>query len=172
MVLLALLITASVPTSDASVNPLDQAKDGSVQCYMPDDQRKTCRSIAAYVPTDNATYANKATVLISNKGPVILETVTPVKLKAGAICGSIREDDIRSGKLYIAHRLLATVEAAPLLARLAQSSKWLETIEICTTYTPTKDGMVAKVAYDGVYQEKSDQRVKWIRPSDGYSVVP
>ena len=172
MALLALLVAASAPTNYASVNPLDPAKDGSVQCYMPDDQRRTCHSIAAYVPIDKSTYANQAAVLISKDGPVILETVTPVTLKAGAICGFIRGEDIRSGKLYIAQRLLPPVEATPLLAQLAQSAKWLEDIEICTSYISTKDGLTAKVSYDGAYQENSDQRVKWIRPGDGYSVAP
>jgi len=174
MMLLAVVmmaLTASASAS-ASVDPLDPAKGGNVQCYMPDEQRRTCRSIASFVQINSSTYANKAMVLIAKEGPVILETVTPVILKAGAVCGFIRGEDIRAGKLYIAQGLLPASKATPLLAQLAQSSSWINGVEICTTYVPTKDGLTAKVAYDGEYQENSDQRVKWVRPGDGYSVAP
>jgi hypothetical protein len=172
MILVALLIVASTASVGASEDPLDPAKGGSVQCYMPDEGRRTCRSIASYVPIDSGTYANKAMVLIAREGPIILETVTPVTLKAGAVCGFIREEDIRAGKLYVGRGLLPASKASPLLEQLAHSSSWAKDMEICTTYVPTRDGLIAKVAYDGDYQKNSDQHVKWVRPSDGYSVAP
>ena len=176
MILIALLMATATATATAtagaSADPLKPAKCGSVQCYMPDEGRRTCRSIASYVPINSNTYSNKAMVLIAREGPIILATVTPVTLKAGAVCGFIREEDIRAAKLYVGQGVLPASKATPLLEQLARSSIWAKGMEICTTYVPTKDGLIAKVAYDGDYQENSDQRVKWIRPSDGYSVAP
>lgn len=172
--MLLALLTLAVPTAvtDAAVNPLADAKNGSLQCYQPDDQRRTCRSIASYVPTGEATYVNKATVLLSTAGRITLETTTPVTIRVGAVCGFIRAEDVRAGKLRVADRLLPDAEAAPLLAQVMQSMSGLMGQEICTSYVQTVGGFTAKATMNGVYQASADQRVKWVQPSEGYSVAP
>ncbi len=173
MTLFALLaIAASTSIADLPSNPLTKAKDGSVQCYEPDDQRRTCRSIASYVATGETTYNNKAVVLISNNGPVTLETITPVIIKVGAVCGFIRAEDISAGKLRVSGKLLSDTEAAPLLVKVAQLMSGMIGKEICTSYVQTANGLTAKATINGVYEANADQRMKWIQPSAGYSVAP
>lgn len=172
MLFALLALTASTATADASVNPLQEARNGSVQCYQPDDQQRTCRSIASYVPRGEAKYANKAVVLLSPNGPVILETITPVTIKSGAVCGFIQAEDVRAGKLHLGGRLLPHAEAAPLLGQVVQSMSGIIGQEICTSYVQTADGLIAKATMNGVYQASADQRVKWVQPANGYSVAP
>lgn len=172
MLFALLALTASTASADTSMNPLQEARNGSVQCYQPDDQQRTCRSIASYVPTGETTYANKAVVLLSPNGPVILETITPVTIRAGAVCGFIRAEDVRAGKLHVAGRLLTDAEAAPMLGQVVQSMSGIMGQEICTSYVQTADGLTAKATMNGVYQAGADQRVKWVQPADGYSVTP
>jgi hypothetical protein len=44
--------------------------------------------------------------------------------------------------------------------------------EICTTYVSVPGGLVAKVTIAGSYRADADQRVRWVKPSDGYQVAP
>jgi hypothetical protein len=44
--------------------------------------------------------------------------------------------------------------------------------EICTRYEPAAGGLVAKEWIDGLYRADADQRVRWVSPSEGYSVSP
>ena len=172
LILGAIALAVSGAPSIVSVNPLALAADGKVQCYQPDDQKRTCRSIAAYQRRGDGTYANTAIVLISTAGPVTLETITPVTVKAGAVCGSIRPEDINAGKLRVADRILSNSEAAPVLARIALSMASLINKEICTSYVQSAGGLTAKATIEGVYRSDADQRVKWVQPGDGYTVSP
>lgn len=171
LILVVLAMAASEASPVAPMDPL-AAADGKVECYQPDDEKRTCRSIASYQRTNDQTYANTAIVLVSSAGPVTLETVTPVAVKAGAVCGSIRADDIGAGKLRVAGRLLPEAEAAPVLSQIAESMAPLIDREICTSYEPSEAGLTAKATIAGVYQADADQRVKWVAPDEGYVVAP
>jgi hypothetical protein len=168
-VLIALAASASgVP----SIDPLSPAASGQVQCYQPDEQKKTCRSIASYRAVGRSTYSNTAVVLLSEAPPVILETTAPVTVRQGAVCGAIRAEDIAAGKLRVSGRLFDDVEAAPLLARVAEAMKALINKQICTSYEASGDGLTARASIDGRYRADMDQRVKWVHPGDGYKVAP
>lgn len=167
-----MVLAVSGASSIGPENPLAPAAAGQVQCYQPDDRKRTCRSIASYQRRDDGTYANTAVVLLSSAGPVTLETITPVTVKAGAVCGSIRAENINAGKLRIADRLLPDSEAAPILVRIVQSMAPLINKEICTSYEQSADGLTAKATIAGVYRSDADQRVGWVQPSDGYTVAP
>jgi len=162
---------AGAPTA-VPENPLARASSGEVQCYQPDEKRRTCRSIAAYRRLNDGRYANTATVLLASAGPVVLETITPVTVRAGAVCGSIRAEDISAGKLRISNRLLTDDEAAPILARVAQSMAPMINKEICTAYVQSGNGITAKATIGGEYRADTDQKVAWIKPDDGYTVAP
>jgi hypothetical protein len=171
MILMAMAFTASKVTV-ALGNPLAPAMRGQMQCHQPDDKRRTCRSIATYTRDSIGSYSNKAIVLISSAGPVTLETVTPVTVEAGAVCGSIRAEDIMQGKLRVADRLLSDEEAKPVLLRVSQSMTPVMGKRICTSYVTAQTGVIAKASIDGVYRAESDQTVKWVQPADGYVVAP
>lgn len=165
------LLTAASAASPA-IDPLLPAQSGEMQCYEPDEARKTCRSLASYDKRDASSYDNRAIVLISPSEPVVLETVTPVTIQAGAVCGAIRPEDIQNGKLTISGRVLSADQAAPVLSRIADAMKPIMGKRICTTYVHEKDALIAHATINGVAQPDMDQTVKWVKPSDGYSVAP
>lgn len=144
MLLFALAAFATSAGNAAAANPLAAVARGLVQCHAPDDQKRTCRSIASYEPTGGATFVNRATVLVSVAGPIVLETSTPVAIKAGAVCGSIRADDISAGHVRIAGRQATKDEAAPVLALVSRSMAALINKEICTSYVQTAAGLTGR----------------------------
>ena len=169
---MVLAMLSMSPTAMPAADPLEPAHSRQLQCYEPNEERKTCRSLASYKRLSDNRYTNTALVLISAAGPATLETETPVEVKSGAVCGAIRRDDILKGKLVVGGRALPPNEASPILAQIAQSMASVEGKEICTRYVPAAAGSTAKVSIDGAYQATMDQRVKWVKLSDGYSVSP
>jgi hypothetical protein len=148
------------------------ASDGFVQCYEPDDSKKTCHSIAIYKAKGDGTYANTAIVLLAPHQAVTLETVTLVQIKNEAVCGFVRNNDLLTGKLRLSGQLLPDDRAAPILAKIAAAYTPFLDKEICTEYVAGADGLIAKVRIEGSTSPVPDQRVKWVRPADGYIVAP
>jgi predicted regulator of Ras-like GTPase activity (Roadblock/LC7/MglB family) len=166
------LLGALAASAEITDNPLLPAETGSVQCFDPNEQARTCRSISAYRALGDGRYSNIGTVLISRVSSMTLETTTQVEVKKGAVCGLITAEEVRTGTLRMAGRELGTVEAKPYLETLEKSLKALIGKEVCTAYVASADGLVAKVSVNGVYRADTDQRVKWIGPSDLYTVSP
>ena len=167
-----LALTAITGGADTVSNPLDPAIAGQLECTRPDDQKKTCRSIASYRLVEGSTYSNTATILISPDGPVTFEATSPVTVKAGAVCGVMKAEDVSSGKLRVAGTLLDDAQAAPALARMVTALSSIMNKEICVTYQSSTGGLIEKATIDGVYQANQDQAVEWVQPDAGYVVAP
>ncbi len=166
MLFLALL------TATTYAAPLEPAAIGKMQCYVPDETRKTCASMALYKANGDGTYANTAIILL-NKSPVVLmETVTPVRIVAEAVCGTIRAEDIAKAKLTVNGQVLTPEQAAPALAQVSTAMASIEGRDICTTYVENNLNLTAKSSIDGVAQPAMDQAVKWVARADGYTVAP
>jgi hypothetical protein len=172
MLLASLLIwgSAAVPGAAVSANPLAMAERGFLQCYRPDVAKKTCQSIASYHRTGPGTYDNKAIIPVSNEAT--LETHTPVIIEGNAVCGSIRAQDVMAGTLRVADRVVAPEAAKPILERIAQGFAPFADKEICTRYEPSGADFTARITIAGTYRPDQDETVKWIGPSDGYTVTP
>lgn len=172
MSLVAIVIAASAAAQSvpAPANSLPNAEKGFLQCYRPDVLHKTCQSIAAYTLSGPGTYDNKALIPISKNAT--LETHSSVVLKGGAVCGSIRVEDMTNGLLRVDDREVDPITAKPVLERIAHAMAPFAGKEICTRYEASGDGFTAKITIDGVYKPDQDQSVIWVSPSDSYTVTP
>jgi hypothetical protein len=168
MSLLAFAVAAGVSGAD----PLAPARHGMMQCYQPNIRAKTCQSLASYLSQGGRNYGNTALVMLSPKDDMTLETTTPVTVIEGAVCGAIRAEDIARGTLRLAGQKLAPEQATPLLDRISESMSSIIGKQICTTYEPSGEALIAKGRVDGLYRADMDQSVKWVSPSDGYTVAP
>lgn len=170
--LLGLFIATAIgaPAAITSADPVALAEKGQLQCYRPDAQKKTCQSIASYRRTGPGTYDN--TALIPLAPNATLETHSPVVIKAGAVCGFIRGQDALAGSLRVDGAIVEPEKAKPILERVAQAMAPMSGKEICTRYAPTGNDFTAKISIAGTYRADQDATVKWISPSEGYTVTP
>jgi hypothetical protein len=167
--LFALALLAA--SADAYPTPLTPAASGQMQCYVPSDH-KTCASIATYTANGDGTFANGAQILLSKQPVVVMQTTTPVTIKAGAVCGAVTKASIANAGLTVNGQAVPADKAAPVLQQIAGSLGSVIDHEICTTYVPDGTGFVAKASMDGKPQPAQDQKVIWVSPSDGYTVAP
>ena len=170
--LLGVLVGVALEVSAAASpsNPLAIAEKGQLQCYRPDVQRKTCHALASYSPTGPGTYDNKALIPVSTNAT--LETHTPVTVRGDAVCGFIRSQDLIAGTLRVDGQVIPPEKAKPILERIAQATTSMSDKEICTRYEPAGTDFTAKISIAGTYQRDQDEAVKWVGPTEGYSVTP
>ena len=150
--------------------PIAQAASGQLQCYQPNIAGKSCRSLAGYRMSVDG-IVNTATVMLSAKPLITMETVTQVEIKHGQVCGKIRAHDFETAKLFL--------DGSPVSAEIDGTLKKQVTAglqsefghEICTAYSPDGDGFTAKGTDNGV-PVPGKQHVIWVSPSDGYKVAP
>ena len=167
-----LALTAATTAAGAASDPLAPAMAGMLECTRPDDEKKTCLSIASYRLVEGSTYSVTSAMLISPKGPMIFEATSPATLNAGSVCGVMKPEDITSGRIRVAGKLLGHAQAAPILARMATGLSGMMNKEICVTYERSGEGLVEKTVIDGLYQSDKDQVVEWVQPDAGYVVAP
>lgn len=168
----SVFLAAAVGAASAAspVNPVAAAEKGELQCYRPDVEKKTCQSIASYRRTGPGSYDNEALLPL---GPnATLETHAPVIIKADAVCGFIRGQDVLAGTLRVDGSPVAPERAKPILERVVQAMAPLADKEICTKYEPSGTALKAKISVGGTYQPERDETVKWISPAEGYTVTP
>lgn len=168
MLVAATLPTQAVPTAD----PLAPAASGMLQCYAPDTARHVCQSLAGYRKRADGSYDNAATVMLSPSPLVIMETMTPVTVDAGAVCGAIRTQDIDAAVISVNGQKLSDADAATARSRIATGMAALIGKRICTTYVLDGAQLVAKATIDGEAQPAMDQKVIWVAPTDGFHVGP
>ena len=168
MLMAAVLPAQAVPKAD----PLAPAASGMLQCYAPDTARHVCQSLAGYRKRADGGYDNAATVMLSRSPLVIMETMTPVTVDAGAVCGAIRTQDIDAAAISVNGQKLSDADAAAVRSRIATAMAFLVGKRICTAYVPDGAQLIAKATIDGEAQPAMDQKVIWVAPTDGFHVGP
>ncbi len=160
-----LAVAASVPS------PIGPASHGKLQCYAPDVARKTCQSLASYRPNPKGGLDNIAVVLVATKPPIAMQTVSPVDVREGQICGVVRPEDFQSAEFTTEGRPVDPAQTAVLREKVLAAMKTYIGHEICTSFVPNGGSLLAKESIDGVADPSLDERVIWISPTDGYTVT-
>ena len=174
----ALVILASVWAFGSAAwsaplpSPIAPADQGRLQCYTPDVARKTCQSLAGYRSGADGAIENTAVVLVAPNPPILMETVTPVEIKAGQVCGAIRPKDIDDAKFTVSGQPADLTQATKLREAIRNAMKDMFDHQICTAYVPDGDALLAKAIIDGVPRPALDQKVVWVAPDEGYKVSP
>ena len=168
--LAAVFVLASEVQADPMPDPIAPAAAGKLQCYSPDTVHKTCSSLASYRTNTNGTIDNTATVLVSRNPVLTMETISPIEIRAGKVCGRMREHDIDAAKFAIGGQELDAKRADTLRKQLKIAYKDVFDHEICTAYVPDGGTLVAKATMEAA--RMPEQRVKWVSPNDGYKVSP
>jgi len=163
---------AATPPKVTLPDPIAPAATGKLQCYIPDVSHKTCNSLAAYKTGPDGVIQNTARVLISKSPIIIMETVSPVAVKAGKVCGVVREQDIEKAQFAAADHALDEKQVAPLREQMKMAFKPIFDHELCTQYVADGDGFIANATMDGQALPGGAQRVIWVTPDDHFKVAP
>ena len=153
-------------------SPIAQASSGMLQCYVPNPVTKSCQSSAAYQSAPDGGILNPSTVLLSRVPAITMLTVTPVTIKAGQVCGTLRAEDIAAATFTVDGAPASPTDTAQFRQQMAGAEQSILGKEICTAYLPVGDALLAKASVAGVAEPAMDQKVIWVSPADGYKVRP
>jgi len=169
--LAAALVTAMAAQAGELPAPIAQAAGGEMQCYQPNPATKSCQSLAGYRAGANGAIENTAVVMIAPKPLIIMETVTPVEIKNGQVCGKSQAQDITTAKLTMDGKPVEGPQADAMRQRIGAAFAPMLGHEICTAYVPDGDGFIGKATDNGAPMSVS-LKVIWVSPGDGYKVGP
>lgn len=149
--------------------PLAPAAEGKVECYGADAARKTCRSMGAYAVDPKGRILNEAMVVLADKpNLIVVQTISPVTVKAGKVCGAISPRDIDEARFMVDDQVLSADQAKPLRDQFRAAMASMTGKEVCTAHVRRGAGSVAVAAVNGVIDHKLDQDVRWVSRNDGY----
>jgi len=171
LMLVPILLAASA-AQPTSANPLAPALAGQLECHFPNDQAKTCRSLASYKALGGDRYTSTTLILLAPQGPVTLEVTSDATVKKDTVCGIILRSDLDKGQLKVADHALTPAEAAPIIEQIAQAMAPMFDKEACSTFVPSGDGLTIKSSIAGTPRPELDQPMKWVAPAAGYKVAP
>ena|SRR5436190_6920241 len=167
-----MLLAAAAPAASPA-NPLAPAAQGKVECYAPDLARKTCKSMAAYRPQADGVYANLAVIMLQDKPLVVMQMLSPVRVRGGQVCGPVRDQDIDQATFEINGAAAPPDATAELRGKVRAQMAPLIGKEVCTQYLPGSGGAhIARNSEAGVVKPELDQKVIWVTKADGYKVAP
>lgn len=170
LVSLAILL-AGVPA--AADDPLAPALSGQLQCFGPDVSARTCRALTALKRNPDRTWTSTVTSAPDPTQPLTLEVSSAVTVRDGAVCGTVRREDMIAGRLRYYGLVVPASRALPILARLADMLGTAAGREICTRFEPGEGTLMARGSVTGSPGTPvPDQPMIWVRPDAGYRVGP
>ena len=166
------ILVLAVMTGAAGADPLAQARAGALQCYKPDQAKKTCLALAGYVFRDDGSITNNADTLLSPQPLLTMRTSSIVTIKNDAVCGVMRQEDIERADLLLNGKPLPADQAASVRAQIIPMLEKQFGVEICTSYAGSGDMVTANVTVNGKPEPGYTQNVLWVKPGAGYHVAP
>jgi hypothetical protein len=160
------LIAAAAVLGAAPADPLEPARQGLVQCYVPDAPRRTCLSIGAYEIRSDGQILNTATVLINPNPAIVMRTVAPVTVKAGAVCGVVTQADIDGASFTYNDMPVDDEQAAKLKAAIGSAMGAIVGHEVCTRFEAEAEHLKGVVTLDGERKPDLDQPLVWVSPAE------
>jgi hypothetical protein len=157
----------------AQSDVLAPAREGQLQCYVPNVEAKTCESLAGYSFDAQGGIVSQGEVLISPAQPlVVMSMSSPVTVRNGALCGPMTAEDLQRASFTIDGAPADAAQTQSIRAMLTQQLAGLLGVDVCTTFTPDSGGFRAEASFNGTPQPMLTQRVIWVGADEGYRVAP
>jgi hypothetical protein len=166
MIVIALALAAS-----SVAHQMQPAKQGLLQCQMPDVLFKTCFSLSKVVQTGPTTYRFETRMLIRPDDPVVMAIDQLATVQGQEVCARLALSDLSKATIMLGGKKLPAASAAPYLSLLRRQYAAVQGKLICTEIIPNEQGMERVIArVDGKRFPAADYAMKWVSPEDGWVV--
>lgn len=164
MILLALLQVSTAAAAD----PLAPARQGKLQCTLPDPVKKSCMAISRYEPDGERSYLNITQSLISGEPNMMLEFKSPTVIEGDAACGIMDRREMDEAIL--------TASGAPVPSALRKqiTDSIIAQVEAdlgkkaCTRIRREGGVLLQYLEMNGEPRPQHTMRVSLIDPAEGY----
>jgi hypothetical protein len=168
MLSIALVLAAASVTEQMA-----PAKQGMLQCQMPDVLFKTCFSLSKVYQTGPSTWMFDTQMLVDLQSPVIASIKDTASVHGSEVCNAASANEVSKFTFSLEGRPLPPAEAANYRAKLGKAYAALTGKMICTEIVPNEHGMkMVQATIDGKRFPVGDYAMKWVSPKDGWTVAP
>jgi hypothetical protein len=149
------------------------ARQGMMQCQMPDVLFKTCFSLSRIRQASPSTYIFETEMLVDETGPVTASMNSKVFVRGSELCEVMNPNEILEATITSQGHTLHAAQATKYRAKVRRTLAGFAGRTICTTIV-AGDGEMQKVigTVDGKRIPAADYAMKWVAPDDGWKVAP
>lgn len=164
------LATSSIAL--ANEDPFAPAKSGKIECLAPDSDRKTCVVMTRYEWDGNGNVFGEDEMLMSGDPPTSVRGRDLVTINGTEVCGVVNKAS-PDNVTYLRDGVpLPDNEQAKLLEADSQKYSAYVGKTFCKDFSPYESVFIVQISIDGQGYPSSTTRMKWVDPSDGYSLTP
>jgi len=168
MLSIALVLTAANVTEQMA-----PAKQGMLQCQMPDVLFKTCFSLSKVYQNGPSTWVFDTQMVVDLQSSVIASIKDTVFVRGTEVCKAASAIDVSKFTFSLEGRSLPSAEAAKYREKLRRFYAAFGGKMICTEVVPNEQGMdMVHTTVDGKRFPAGDYAMKWVSPKDGWTVAP
>ncbi|WP_395644803.1 hypothetical protein [Terricaulis sp.] len=167
-----LLLARAAQAQDMD-DPLAPARQGYVRCDEPDTVRRTCIFMETFRFERGGRITSHQTTLHRAEPLVVMEIETPITMRGAAFCDPFRESDVNAATFSVDGRAAGRDATASLRAEVLARFSALMGRESCVLLAPAGEGrFTTSVTIDGAPYPRQASTMIWVRPEDGYRVLP
>ena len=168
------MITIAIGLFAASVaEQMAPAKQGMLQCQMPDVLFKTCASLSRVYQTGPSAWSFDGQMIVDPESPVTASFSDTAFVRGSEICKAANAVDVSKWTFTLEGRTLSTAEAARYRTKLQRLYGAFGNKLMCTEIVPNEQGMeLVRATIGGKRFPIGDYAMKWVSPKDGWTVAP
>lgn len=164
---LLLLAAASGPSAD----PLAPAREGKIQCILPNKEKKLCAGTTSYRIAPDGSYESTSKLLLAPTPLITMEVRTRGAIKDGKICEPVRIADFQAGTVYVNGAAADDATAGAVRGNLASAVAALDGKTACSAIKPADGGLLLnELAIDGAVRTDLSQKFIWVDAKEGYGL--
>jgi len=149
------------------------AKQGMLQCQMPDVFFKTCFSLSKVYQTGPSTWVFDTQIVVDPQSPVIASIKETASVRGSEICKAANAIDVSKFTFSLEGRPIPAGESAKYRAKLRKYYEAFAKKMICTQVVPSEQDMeMVQVTVNGKRFPAGDYAMKWVSLKDGWKVAP
>jgi hypothetical protein len=168
MLSIALVLAAASVTKQMA-----PAKQGMVQCHMPDVLFKTCTALTKVWQVGPDSFRFESEIAIDPDGPIVVTERNTVRVQGTQACETVRLSAIDSWPVKIAGAPASPAQAARVRAALKRKFAPLSGKVTCYAIVPNDQQMeTVQTSIGGKRTPALDYAMKWVSPKDSWTVAP
>lgn len=167
------MISIAFALAAASVaEQMTPAKQGMLQCQLPDELFKTCLSLGKVYQTGPATWVYETEMAIND---VVVSMSTEVFVRGSQLCDVIDLNDLDHATYKTQGRPASPSQVAEVKSTFRRMMGFFKGKTVCTSIVAGAEGLgtdIMQATIGGKRIPEADYAVRWVSPNDGWKVAP
>jgi len=157
--------------SGAFPEPIVRANAGDIQCYMPDERRKTCGTTSRYRRMASGVIEMVTQMVITRT--VTMEVTEPVEIKGDKVCSVMLQSELDAAKFVTTDgKSVDDAQVQKLREHVGSDVGRYFGHLMCTAYKDLGPNLVATQTLDGELIDRQVIPMIWVHADEGYQVRP